>query len=272
MMRAKKSLGQHFLKSERALRAIVAAGEVKPEDTILEIGPGQGVLTEKLLETGAKIVAVEKDDGLYELLQEKFANEIRSGKLEILHEDILDFDVSRFKDSKWKLVANIPYNITGAILKKFLGSEWQPERVVLLVQKEVAERIIARNGKESILSISVKAYGAPRHIERVLAGSFAPAPKVDSAVIVIGNISKEFFGNIEEQRFFEIVRAGFASKRKKLSSNLASIIKKEEVIDAFRKLGLDENARAEDIDIETWKKLAANLPKRQIVDKMGEIV
>src|SRR3989344_7754683 len=184
-MRAKKSLGQHFLKNEKALATIVKAGNVSVKDTILEIGPGTGALTEKLLAANCQVLAIEKDDKLYEFLKTKFEKEIKNGKLRLIHDDILEFDLSKLEAISYKLISNIPYNITGAILKKFLETNYQPERMVLLVQKEVAERIVARNNKESILSISVKAYGTPRYIETVKAGSFVPVPKVDSAIMVI---------------------------------------------------------------------------------------
>mgnify|MGYP003393924546 FL=1 len=140
-MRAKKSLGQHFLKSEKALATIVKSGELRVGDTVLEIGPGQGALTEKLLGTKCRVLAVEKDDNLYEFLKEKFKTEIKSGQLNLIHDDILNFDPESYnlEASTYKLVANIPYNITGAILKKFLSAKCQPERIVLLVQKEAAE-------------------------------------------------------------------------------------------------------------------------------------
>ena len=140
-MRAKKSLGQHFLKSERAISKIVEAGDLVPDDAVLEIGPGEGVLTEKLLAVGCKVIAVEKDDALFEFLKEKFYKEIKAGKLELVHDDILNF---KLKIEHYKLIANIPYNITGAILKKFLGAKNQPKTMALLVQKEVAKRIIRR--------------------------------------------------------------------------------------------------------------------------------
>ena len=255
-MYAKKSLGQHFLRSEKALKTIIEAGEIKQGETVLEIGPGEGTLTEKLLESGAKIIAVEKDDELFEFLKQKFGDQIT-----LVHDDILNFQTSELPT--YKLIANIPYNITGAILKKFLSEENPPTKMVLLVQKEVAERIIARPrhgvsgyGKESVLSISVKAYGEPKLIEKVLAGSFAPAPKVDSMIISINNISKDFFKNFSEKSFFQMLKAGFQSKRKKLSSNLANIFDKNTVKSAFVELNMDENVRAEDIDIEMWKKLA----------------
>lgn len=260
-MYAKKSLGQHFLKSERALATIVSSGELKPGDIVLEIGPGQGALTEKLLATSCQVLAVEKDNELHEFLKNKFVSEIASGQLTLVHGDILDFEPESYqlKANSYKLVANIPYNITGAIFKKFLGATHQPERAVLLVQKEVAERIAARDDKESILSISVKAYGEPKFVEKVLAGSFAPAPAVDSAIIAIGNISKTFFAGFSEDDFFRLLRAGFASKRKKLSSNLSSIFPKEKVSAAFGIFKLDDNVRAEDVPVEIWGKLAQEL-------------
>lgn len=267
-MRAKKSLGQHFLRSERALVAIVEAGKVVEKDVVLEIGPGQGALTEKLLATGCQVFAVEKDNSLYELLKNKFQKEISSGQLILIDDDILNFEPKSYKlkAKSYKLIANIPYNITGAVLKKFLETDRQPERMVLLVQKEVAERIVGNRGrlastkvKESVLSISVKVYGTPRYVETVKAGSFAPMPKVDSAIIAIENISRDFFKDFSEKRFFEMVRAGFKSKRKKLSSNLSVIYEKNKVLEAFKKLNLDENLRAEDVGIDIWRNLSTQL-------------
>ena len=258
----KKSLGQHFLKSDRALRSIIAAGNLTRGDVVLEIGPGTGALSEKLLETGARVVAVEKDDELFEFLKQKYEKEISSGQLILIHYDILKFDLSKLPARTYKLVANIPYNLTGLILKKFLEyppAYGQPERMVFLLQKEVAERIIAKDKKESILSISVKAYGEPRYIEKVLAGSFSPPPKVDSAIIAIENISKNFFQGFSENDFFKTVRTGFKSKRKKLFSNLSTIFEKDRVEKAFLALGLDENLRAEDVTIENWGKLSSLL-------------
>ena len=268
-MRAKRSLGQHFLKSERALLVIVRAGSINPGDIILEIGPGMGALTEKLLATNCQVLAIEKDDKLYEFLKTKFEKYISLGKLKLIHGNALEFNPQSYQlePRSYKLISNIPYNITGAILKKFLGAKNQPKIMALLVQKEVAKRIIGRPlggsaskwGKESILSISVKVYGTPRYIETVKAGSFAPAPKVDSAIIAIENISKKFFTDFSEKNFFAILRAGFKSKRKKLSSNLSTIFTKDKVREIFQKLNLDDNLRAEDVEIETWRKLATHL-------------
>ncbi|MGB3921998.1 MAG: 16S rRNA (adenine(1518)-N(6)/adenine(1519)-N(6))-dimethyltransferase RsmA [Minisyncoccia bacterium] len=264
-MRAKKSLGQHFLKSERALGKIVEAGELKSGDAVLEIGPGMGALTQKMLETGARVTAVEKDDGLFGFLKNKFEKEIVEKKLTLTHADILDLEISYslLPAPYYKLISNIPYNITGAILEKFLSTKYQPERMVLLVQKEVAERIVAKDGKESILSLSVKVYGKPRYVETVKAGSFAPRPKVDSAIIAIENISKEFFRKFPEKEFFALLKAGFKSKRKKLSSNLSNLFGKSEINEIFKKLGIGKNARAEDLNLDLWQKLAENLEKME---------
>ena len=248
--KAKKSLGQNFLKSEPALREIIKAGEISPTDIILEIGPGKGALTNKLLGARCKVLAVEKDRELYELLKIKFEKEISSGQLNLIHGDILEFQITNYELKKYKLIANIPYNITGAILKKFFTEKNQPEAMVLMVQHEVAKRIIARDNKESILSISVKAYGNPKMIMKVPARYFSPAPKVDSAVISIKNISRKVFieNKINEEKFWEIVRAGFAHKRKKLFSNLRGLVQNNTEI--------PENARAEDLTLEDWIKLA----------------
>lgn len=262
-MRAKKSLGQHFLKSERALGKIIEASRLSGGDTVLEIGPGKGGLTKKLLDTGARVVAVEKDYELFEFLKLEFRKEVESGKLELICADILEFDLSKLEGLSYKLVANIPYNITGAIFKKFLSTENQPKEMVLLVQQEVAQRILARDGKESILSISVKVYGNPRFVEKVLAGSFVPMPKVDSAILAVDNISKEFFSSanrrIPEEKFFALLRAGFKSKRKKLSSNLSTTLDKEKVVTIFRELGIDENVRAEDLNLKDWRNISSSL-------------
>ncbi len=250
-MKAKKSLGQNFLKSVPALNKIIESGEVNTGDVILEIGPGKGALTARLLEQSGQVLAVEKDTDLLIFLQEKFSNEIKSGKLRLISGDILEFNPREhnLENGKYKIIANIPYNITGAILKKFLTEETQPERMVLMVQNEVAKRIVARDEKESVLSISVKAYGNPKFIMKVPARYFSPAPKVDSAVISITGISRKIFkeNNISEENFWEMVKNGFAHKRKKLTSNLKGLISKEKI----EKMS-GENIRAEDLKLEDW--------------------
>ncbi len=254
-MQKKKSLGQHFLRSESALRKIVEAGHLSPTDVVLEVGPGEGVLTELLLAQAGKVIAVEKDDRLIPVLREKFATEIASGTLELIHADILDFDTKRstLTANRFKVIANIPYYITGALIRKFLESDTAPSMMVLLLQKEVAKRIVAQDGRESILSISVKVYGFPKYIDTVKAGAFSPPPNVDSGIIAIENISKEFFTVSNEQTFFELLKKGFAHPRKLLSSNLG--ISSE----ILRACGIAEKARPENLSLADWKCLYGSL-------------
>ena len=265
--RAKKSLGQHFLRSTSAIRAIVAAGKVEASDTVLEIGPGEGVLTEALLATKARVVAVEFDHTLIPILRERFTAEITSGQLELIEKDILKFDPENYelKASGYKLIANIPYYITGAIFEKFLTEKTPPSRLVVLIQKEVATRIVARDHKESILSISVKAFGTPRITEKVPASAFRPAPKVDSAVLLVEDVSRRNFAasgtskTIATEHFFKIVRTGFAHKRKLLMRNLEQISDKESIVRAFAEAGIPANVRAEDLPLEVWFALSRAL-------------
>jgi 16S rRNA (adenine1518-N6/adenine1519-N6)-dimethyltransferase len=252
-MEKKKSLGQHFLHAPHYLALIADTAELKEGECVLEIGPGDGALTQELLSRGANVVAVEKDHRLIPVLEEKFAKEIKENKFSLIEGDALEIHVPLHEP--YKLVANIPYYITGAILKKFLTTKDQPEQMVLLVQKEVAERI-ARAKKESILSLSVKAYGAPEYVKTVPSGAFVPPPDVDSAILAIKNISRKNFESPEqEERFFELIHAGFAHKRKLLQSNLKQILG-EKVEGVFAKVGIPTKGRAEDLPLEVWVALA----------------
>jgi len=248
--RAKKTLGQNFLKSKKVLQKIAETGGVALNDVVLEIGPGKGALTKILLEAGATVVAFEKDADLLPLLQEQFEKEIRAGKLIIYEQDILAADLDTIKQLQngYKLIANIPYYITGAILEMFLSTNVQPQTATVLVQKEVAERIVARDNKESILSISVKAFGEPHYAGAVRRTLFSPAPNVDSAILHIDNISKNNFAEISEETFFTIVKAGFAHKRKQLGSNLSAILN----ADAVAQCNIEKTRRAESLTIEDW--------------------
>lgn len=258
--RAKKSMGQNFLKSQEAVSAMCKASDVSKDDLILEIGPGKGALTERLLETAGKVIAVEKDFELIRILEEKFANDIESGHLALVHEDILAFNPNDYNlpEGKYKIIANIPYNITGAIIKKFLSESNQPSQMTLLVQKEVAMRIVSRDNKESVLSLSVKAYGEPKYIMKVSKRFFSPEPKVDSAIISIRNISRINFNNRKsESLFFNIIKTGFAHKRKFLKSNLAGAdLKTGDLDKIFQDLNLDPKTRAENVPLSVWLKIA----------------
>lgn len=254
MVHAKKSLGQNFLNSKAVARDIVRAAGLTPDDTVLEIGPGKGFLTSELLVSGARVVAIEKDDRMIPILQEKFADEMNTRKLVLIHGDILDeLGKNNLKlPISYKLVANIPYYLTGQIIRTFLEARIKPERMVLMVQKEVATRIVARDKKESILSIAVKVYGTPKLVKKVPARYFTPAPKVDSAILSIENIShKNFPEQASAKAFFEVVRAGFAHKRKLLSGNLKELFG-EKTQSILREAGVRENARAENLSLNQW--------------------
>ncbi|OHA58880.1 MAG: ribosomal RNA small subunit methyltransferase A [Candidatus Vogelbacteria bacterium RIFOXYD1_FULL_44_32] len=254
---AKKSLGQNWLVSQSALAKIVDAAGIQRGERVLEIGPGKGVLTEKLLAVGAEVTAIEKDRRLTLPLQEKFAPEIKNEQLVLLEADALKLPESLLADlTPYKLVANIPYYITGEIIRNFLESDFQPLKAVIMVQKEVAQRIVASDNKQSILSISVKAYGEPSIAGIVPRGAFRPVPNVDSAILVISNINKNFFGQIDEKKFFSIIKKGFAQKRKLLKSNLKI------TTDALKSCGLDEKVRAEDLTLAEWRCLAEKIEYR----------
>lgn len=254
-------LGQHFLTGLWAARKLAEAVAARPQETILEIGPGRGALTRELLATGRSVVAIEKDEALVHELSGTFAGEIARGKLRIHSEDIRDLNPKKIglKNGEYVVAANIPYYITGEIIRQFLTNRVQPRAMALLLQKEVADRIIARDGKESILSLSVKAYGNPKAVAKVSRGNFSPPPSVDSAILVIENVSKKFFSGISEEMFFTVVRAGFASKRKFLANNLAALFDKKTAEHVLAACGIDEKARAETVPLEKWKCLSERL-------------
>lgn len=258
-------MGQHFLTGQWAARTLAGATRVAPDETILEIGPGKGALTRELLKFG-RVVAIEKDATLVETLQKTFADEIASGRLNIICDDVRSISPEQLGLGKYVVAANIPYYITGEIIRQFLTAPRQPRAMALLVQKEVAERIIGtrrlpagRQGKESILSLSVKVFGTPRVVAKVSRGNFSPPPNVDSAILLIEDISRGRFSDTDENMFFKVVKAGFSSKRKLLASNLGALCAKETIAAAFTTCGIPEKSRAEDIPLEQWVRLATAL-------------
>ena len=255
---AKKSLGQNFLHAPQVISAMIHAGEVSAESVVLEVGPGKGALTSKLLEAGARVLAIEKDDRAIPFLQEKFLNEIKTDQLEIIHGDVLEFNESTHEKLKnsYTLIANIPYYITGEFLRKFLELAHPPKKIVIMVQKEVAKRVV--DTKESILSISVKAYGEPKYVCSVPRKFFRPMPNVDSAVLMIQHISKSFFEKIDEKYFFEVLKAGFAHKRKVVIRNLEEKIPRVVLEAIWEKEKLPKDLRAENISLEVWKKIVGD--------------
>lgn len=258
----KKQFGQNFLTSIPARNAIVDGGNLTSQDTVLEIGPGKGFLTQGLLQKAGHVVALEKDRDLLPILEETFTQEIHDKKLTIVIGDVLSFNPSdhALQQGKYKVIANIPYYITGAIISRFLSDVVQPSHMVLLMQKEVAERIVARDGKESLLSLSVKAYGEPRVIHKVSAGSFFPKPKVDSAVLSISSISRAAFKNqYHEEIFFKLIHAGFAHKRKVMLPSLRKAFPQHDILALFKELSLNEKVRAEDVTLPLWLQLSSKL-------------
>lgn len=261
-------MGQHFLKDEEALAAIVATGDLSDSDTVLEVGPGEGALTRPLLETGATIVAVEKDPTLVSELKNTFSDDITRGQLVVIQSDIRDLHPEKlFVNQSYNVVANIPYYLTGKLIRTTLSNQHQPDGVVLLIQKEVAERIVASDNKESLLSLSVKVFGTPEIIRTVPAESFDPPPKVDSAILKITAISRDFFQNqnIDEADFFSLVKRGFGHKRKTLANNLATDpqFSKKQAEKAMQKCNIKKNIRAERLTIKDWECLLQKLSTEQ---------
>lgn len=254
-----KSLGQNFLIDENVLEKIVKSADLKKDDFVFEIGPGLGTLTEELLKKCQKVIAIEKDKKLSEKLLKDFSN--LDSKVKIINDDILKIKLEEFiktysSNGKYKLVSNIPYYITSPIIKMFLESDNQPEIIVLLMQKEVAERICAKAGKMSMIALGVQVYGEPEIIDYVENTSFYPVPKVGSAILKISNIKKSF-SNEYYQQLFQVMKIGFSAKRKKLASNLSAGFRfsKTEGENVIIKANLNLNIRAQELELQDWEKL-----------------
>ena len=270
----KQSLGQNFLYDEGLLARIAAAAELSPDDAVLEIGPGLGALTRQLAQAAGRVVAVELDDRLLPVLRyelEPFAN------VEIVHGDILSFDPASQFDGPFVVVANVPYYITGAILRRLLEEKPRPRRMVMTVQREVADRLTARPPDMSLLAVSVQYYGSVKLAGAVKAGAFWPRPEVDSAVIRVdvderflseGERSAGFLtgrgeeekGRRGEEEFFRVVRAGFSEKRKQLKNNLRRLgLTDEAIAAALEAAGVDGRRRAETLNVGEWQQLVFDL-------------
>lgn len=258
MFRPKKQLGQNFLKNPEIARKMTVAAAIIQSDTIIEVGPGTGILTEELVKTGAKIFAVEKD---FDLIEKLKRNVGEPKNLKIVHQDALWFDHSTI-DGNYKVVANIPYNITSPLIRKFIESENKPEMMVLMVQKEVAERITAKPGDSNrgYLTLIVEFYAAAKILFEVSRNEFYPVPKVDSAVIKITTKKHHLRGDskqVQPEFFFKIVKAGFSSKRQQIHNSLAATLRLEKnvVLDILSKAKIEPTLRAEDLTLEQWIEL-----------------
>jgi len=258
-MKAKKSLGQHFLTSKPALQAMVSGIDIN--NTIIEIGPGTGNLTEHILKTGAKLIAIETDQRAMPVLNNRFNTEINEGRLRIIEGDVLKTVFSDIVDGPYEVIANIPYYISGAIFRHVFSSENLAKSITLLIQKEVAERIVSKDAKESILSLSIKAYGDPEYVLTVAAKDFNPAPKVDSAILRVSNISRDIFdkNDIKENDFFKIIKSAFSQKRKTLVNNLKNDFTRDNIIKTLSELEISEKVRPEEINTYTWIKIIKEL-------------
>ena len=252
-------LGQHFLTSPSAITAVLQAIPGKKKKyTILEVGPGKGALTKKLLEAGHAVLAIEKDATLYDTLKETFEKEITNKQATFILGDVRDIHKNKILQtaSPYIVVANIPYYLTGTMIRSFLTSNTQPTSMTLVIQKEVAERI-ARSKKESLLSLSVKLYGEAKYIKTIPPKAFRPAPKVSSAIIVIDNIQ-----NVPkklEKMFFEIIHIAFAQKRKVVIKKFQTNKTYTSVSNILQKHGIESSARAEDVPFDIWLKTAKEI-------------
>lgn len=247
---AKKALGQNFLIDSDSLESIVNAGEISSDDFVMEVGPGAGVLTVELSKLAGSVEAVELDSEMIHVLKKNVTDLGDISKVTITEGDIRSVSLP---DKPFKVIANIPYYLTDRIIRRFLEeAPVRPTTMVLLVQKEVAEKIVAKGGKESIPSIAVKAYGSAEIICEVPRHCFEPAPKVDSAVIRINTKESALKG--DGKIFFRVLRAGFGMKRKKLlnalSGNLA--LDKELVAKVLESCDIDTSTRAEKLSLEQW--------------------
>ena len=248
----KKSLGQHWLKDPEILADIAEAAELTGDDVVLEIGPGLGTLTSRLLARANSVTAVEFDADLARKLPGQFPGK----KLTVVNQDILQFDLNQLP-KKYKVVANVPYYITSKIVEKLMTAENKPSIAVLLVQKEVAERIAAEAGNMSVLSVSVQVFAEAELDIEVPRQFFTPPPKVDSQVVVLRTRNNPLITPEDQRDFFRIVKAGFSAKRKKLRSSLSGGlgIDKSVAEELLKNAGISPDARAEDLAIEGWKRL-----------------
>ncbi|MFC1970595.1 16S rRNA (adenine(1518)-N(6)/adenine(1519)-N(6))-dimethyltransferase RsmA [Chloroflexota bacterium] len=263
-LRARKGLGQHFLIDDEVLEAILAAAGITVADTVIEVGPGLGVLTRELARQAGWVIAVELDNKLAAILKKTLAH---FDNVVIINEDVLGTDPKALLQeqkpsfppllSPYKVVANLPYYITSPVLRHFLEASVKPEMMLVMVQKEVAEAITAEPGQRSMLSISVQFYGKPSIVRYVPAGAFYPPPEVDSALLRIDVYPEPAVMVSNTKRFFELVRAGFTTSRKQVANSLAQGLglPKAEILALLEKAGIAAQRRAETFTLEEWAQL-----------------
>lgn len=258
-LRPHKGLGQNFLEDPHALEKIVSAAEIQPTDTVLEIGPGLGSLTRYLAVSAKEVVAVELDPNLLSPLKTILA---RYPNVRLIQGDILKLSPKDLVNTNdYIVVANIPYYITSAVIRHLLESELKPRRIVLTVQKEVAQRICAGPGDMSLLALSVQVYGKPRIALQIPADAFFPPPKVDSAVLIVDIYPSPLIKEDLLDTFFKLIKAGFRQKRKTLRNSLSSglHISPIEAAALLTGVNIDPQRRAETLSIKEWEKLSQHL-------------
>jgi 16S rRNA (adenine1518-N6/adenine1519-N6)-dimethyltransferase len=247
---AKKSLGQNFLYDDQILARIAGALELQADDQVLEVGPGLGSLTRHLARQAGRIVAVEIDERLIPLLIKEFS---QARHVEVLQSDILEVDPARWFAGRYKAVGNVPYYITGAILRHLLSAANPPEMTVLTVQKEVADRIAAQPGEMSMLSVSVQFYTQVERLFVIKAGAFWPKPEVDSTVVRLTERPMALVAPDEQEAFFNLVKVGFAQKRKQLQKNLRALgLPRARLAAAFARAGIEGRRRAQSLSLDEW--------------------
>jgi 16S rRNA (adenine1518-N6/adenine1519-N6)-dimethyltransferase len=267
-VRSDKRLGQHILIDPRAIERIVDAAELTETDVVLEVGPGPGTLTAHLAERAGRVVAVELDERMLAPLAERLG---AADNVRVVHGDILEQDLAGLvAGGPYKVVANLPYYVTSAVLRHVFEASVRPERLVVTVQREVAERIVGRPGRRgrrrkqkaaprmSLLAVSVQFYGVPRIVARIPAGAFRPVPAVDSAVVRVDLYDPLPWGEVDVGHFFEVARAGFAQSRKQLRNTLAHnlALSAERVQAGLEAAGIDGRRRAETLSVQEWVLLA----------------
>ncbi|MDP4038523.1 MAG: 16S rRNA (adenine(1518)-N(6)/adenine(1519)-N(6))-dimethyltransferase RsmA [bacterium] len=259
-LKPNKNLGQHFLIDDKVLNEIVETADLNIIDNVLEIGPGLGVLTQELSKYAGNIVAVESDNNLAEILTHYCLK-----NLLVINDNFLDFDLAKMPKG-YKVIANLPYNITSAIFRKILDNSNRPSQIVALIQKEVAERIVAKPGKMSVLALSVQYFAKPRIISIVKPESFWPRPKIDSAIIKIDVYNKPAF-DTDTKKLFRLIKAGFGEKRKMLKNSLSGGLSKDTkfMVEILSKAKISLSSRPQELSLEDWRRLYGICETKKII-------
>ncbi|MFA5954774.1 MAG: 16S rRNA (adenine(1518)-N(6)/adenine(1519)-N(6))-dimethyltransferase RsmA [Patescibacteria group bacterium] len=256
---ADKRRGQHFLVDDTVYEDILGSAGVTARDAVLEVGPGLGTLTARLAERAGSVTAIEIDARLFRVLQERFS---KTENIKLVHGDVLAHSVAAHGITQpYKIVANIPYNITAAILKKFLADDLRPKSMTLLVQREVGERVVATPGTLSLLGLSVQLYAKARIVRQVSRECFTPQPAVDSVLLQIDTVHSFPYKDVTEKFFWRVVKIGFSKKRKQLHNNLTGglLLKRETIDAAFVAAKISAKARAQELSVKSWHDLACYL-------------